>query len=192
MDFRLRVFLSVAEHLSFTQASKALGISQPAITKHIQELENTFGIQLVSRQKGVVALTPAGDIFCKHATAIIGEYRKLQDSMEFLQWSIEGELKLGTDIPLQKIAPLLDDFTATFPKVRISITTGTTTNIKQALAGGGLHIAILGSGDTGFIYVRNEKEMDERVEKFSSFVHKWKLSNKCTNTDPCSAASQME
>ena len=38
-DFRLRVFSSVAKNLSFTKASQELFISQPAITKHIQEVE---------------------------------------------------------------------------------------------------------------------------------------------------------
>ena len=47
MDFRLRVFLAVAANLSFTKASKELLISQPAITKHVQELENSYKVQLL-------------------------------------------------------------------------------------------------------------------------------------------------
>ena len=49
-DFRLRVFSSVAKNLSFTKASQELFISQPAITKHIQELETYYQARLFERQ----------------------------------------------------------------------------------------------------------------------------------------------
>ena len=48
-DFRLRVFSSVAKNLSFTKASQELFISQPAITKHIQELETMYQTRLFER-----------------------------------------------------------------------------------------------------------------------------------------------
>ncbi|MBO7305560.1 MAG: LysR family transcriptional regulator, partial [Bacteroidales bacterium] len=52
MDFRLQVFLKVAQHLSYTKAAKELGVSQPAITKHIQELESQYKVQLFAKQNG--------------------------------------------------------------------------------------------------------------------------------------------
>ena len=49
-DFRLKVFQSVAKNLSFTKASQELFVSQPAITKHIQELEAAYQTRLFDRQ----------------------------------------------------------------------------------------------------------------------------------------------
>ena len=58
-DFRLKVFQSVAKNLSFTKASQELFVSQPAITKHIQELESTYQARLFDRQGSKISLTEA-------------------------------------------------------------------------------------------------------------------------------------
>ena len=58
-DFRLKVFQSVAKNLSFTKASQELFVSQPAITKHIQELESTYQARLFDRQGSKISLKPA-------------------------------------------------------------------------------------------------------------------------------------
>ena len=50
IDTRLKVFRSVATLLSFTKAANELFISQPAISKHIQELEKEYGVQLFDRE----------------------------------------------------------------------------------------------------------------------------------------------
>lgn len=61
MDFRLKVFHSVATNLSFTKASKELFISQPAISKHIHELEVQYKTPLFDRVGSHIGLTHAGD-----------------------------------------------------------------------------------------------------------------------------------
>lgn len=58
-DFRLKVFRSVAKNLSFTKASQELFVSQPAITKHIQELEAAYQTRLFDRQGSRISLTEA-------------------------------------------------------------------------------------------------------------------------------------
>lgn len=66
-DFRLRVFSCVAKNLSFTKASQELFISQPAITKHIQELETMYQTRLFERMGNKISLTmPEG---CYWSTA---------------------------------------------------------------------------------------------------------------------------
>ena len=54
MDFRLKVFYSVATNLSFTKASHELFISQPAISKHIHELEQQYKTPLFERKSNKI------------------------------------------------------------------------------------------------------------------------------------------
>ena len=73
-DFKLKVFMAVAENGSFTIASKALGISQPAVSQNIAELERTVGTELFTRGRGAVTLTAAGITFKEYAEKILYWY----------------------------------------------------------------------------------------------------------------------
>lgn len=74
-DFRLNVFLCVAETGSFTNAAKKLNVSQPAVSQNITTLETLLGIQLFERLKGSVVLTPKGRIFKEYAEKILYWYK---------------------------------------------------------------------------------------------------------------------
>lgn len=73
-DFRLRIFMAVAEKGSFTLAAKALGVSQPAVSQNIAELEKSLGAELFLRRKGSVTLTPKGAAFKEYAGRILYWY----------------------------------------------------------------------------------------------------------------------
>ena len=76
-DFRLRIFVTLASERSFTKAAAVLGVSQPAVSQNISELEKQFGVKLFDRQRGEVVLTPAGDVFLEKATEILSKYHDL-------------------------------------------------------------------------------------------------------------------
>lgn len=76
-DFRLRVFERVAELGSFTAAAKALGISQPAVSQHVSELEKTVGGALFERGRGRVEPTARGRLFLEHARTILAGYKAM-------------------------------------------------------------------------------------------------------------------
>jgi DNA-binding transcriptional LysR family regulator len=59
-DFRLQVFHTVAKRLSFTKAAEELFITQPAVTKHIREIEHQYKVQLFERNGNHISLTNAG------------------------------------------------------------------------------------------------------------------------------------
>lgn len=69
-DFRLKVFMTVASRGSFTLAAKELGISQPAVSQNVAELEKSVGTELLVRSRGSVALTPAGRSLIEYAEKI--------------------------------------------------------------------------------------------------------------------------
>lgn len=94
-DFRLKVFQSVAKNLSFTKASQELFVSQPAITKHIQELEATYQTRLFDRQGSKISLTESGRLLLEHCERILEDYKRLEYEMHLLHNEYIGELKLG-------------------------------------------------------------------------------------------------
>lgn len=135
VDFRLRVFISVAQHLSFTKASKELYISQPAVSKHIQELENGYGIQLFERVSSSIRLTTAGELFLRHARHIVQGYTSLKADMNLLNNNYSGELRIGasTTIAQYVLSEILAKFILRFSEVKVVLHTGNTQQIDQLL-----------------------------------------------------------
>ena len=73
-DFRIKVFKAVYASGSFTKAAGMLGISQPAVSQNISELEKELGIQLFTRSGGKVETTRQGEIFMRYADRISSAY----------------------------------------------------------------------------------------------------------------------
>ncbi|MBR1405794.1 MAG: LysR family transcriptional regulator [Bacteroidales bacterium] len=73
-DFRLRVFMMVAAESSFTRAAQHLGVTQPAVSQHIAELEKQVGVPLFVRKRGEVSLTAEGYVFKDYAARILHWY----------------------------------------------------------------------------------------------------------------------
>lgn len=134
-DFRLKVFQSVAKNLSFTKASQELFVSQPAITKHIQELETCYQARLFDRQGNKISLTEAGKLLLEHSERIMEDYKRLEYEMHLLHNEYMGELKLGasTTVAQYVLPPLLANFIAKFPQVNLSLLNGNSREIEVAL-----------------------------------------------------------
>ncbi len=79
-DFRLRVFDRVAGLGSFTAAARSLGITQPAVSQHIAELEKEAGGRLFDRSRGHVELTPRGRQFAELAARVLDSYHALNQA----------------------------------------------------------------------------------------------------------------
>lgn len=79
-DFRLKVFMAVESCGSFTSAARELGISQPAVSQNIAELERIAGAPLFARGRGEATLTAKGVLFKEYATQILHWYKAAEQA----------------------------------------------------------------------------------------------------------------
>lgn len=134
-DFRLKVFYSAAKNLSFTKAAQDLFISQPAVTRHIKNLEDQYQALLFERQGNKLVLTEAGDLLLHHAERILQEYHSLQYEMHLLHNDHVGQLRMGasTTIAQYVLPPYLATFVEDFPHADISMLNGNSRFIERSL-----------------------------------------------------------
>ena len=97
-DSRLKVFLAVAREGSFTIAARKLGISQPAVSQNVAELEKSLGVELFERSRGSVRLTSAGHTFQEYASRIQHWYSAVEDLFgEKGRLSSRGQVRIAAD-----------------------------------------------------------------------------------------------
>lgn len=145
IDIRLKVFRSVAQNLSFTKASQELYISQPAISKHIQELEAEYHVRLFDRLGNRISLTHAGQLLLDHCQRIFSDYQRLDFEMNALRQKYSGEIKIGASTTIsQYVMPeILADFVKQYPQTSISVLSGNSRDIENALQGGKIDIGMV-------------------------------------------------
>src|SRR4051812_17727760 len=122
-DFRLKVFLAVAKRLSFTKAATELFITQPAVTKHIKELEQYFKVQLFERKGNQIRLTHPGQVMLQYAEKLFTIYRKMEFDLNSFSDTHKGLLHLGasTTISQYVIPSVLAKFHKEYMDVQVKL-----------------------------------------------------------------------
>jgi DNA-binding transcriptional LysR family regulator len=135
LDFRLRVFYTVAKLLNFTKAAATLHVTQPAVTKHIKELEQYYKVTLFDRQPNALTLTEAGNILLRHAATVMEQYDLLEFDMNAFHNKLAGDLHIGasTTIAQYILPPVLASFHQRYPDVRIHLANENSNRILQSL-----------------------------------------------------------
>jgi LysR family transcriptional regulator, transcriptional activator of the cysJI operon len=144
-DFRLKVFYTVAQKLSFTKAATELFITQPAVTKHIHELEQQLGVRLFKRSGNSISITPAGEVLIRYAEKIFSTYAALEAELAQFNHQAGGSLRIGASTTIaQTILPkVLALFKKAYPAVSFTFTQGNTNFITQQVIGEKIDLAIV-------------------------------------------------
>lgn len=135
MDYRDTVFIAVAENLSFSKAADDLNISQPAVTRHIKELEERYHTNLFERKGNKIYLTKAGEKVYNAFKQIAQQYRELDFEIGQLHNSISGEFKIGASSTISQyvIPKVIASFHKRYPKIQILLMNGNSFEMEKLL-----------------------------------------------------------
>lgn len=141
-----RIFYAVANAGNISKAAKELYISQPAISKSIQKLEDSVGVRLFDRSSRGVTLTSEGELLYSHVKSA---FETLSLGEEKLRRSIAlgvGHLSIGVSSTLCKyiLLPYLKNFIKKYPHINISISCHSTNQTLALLEDGKLDVGLIG------------------------------------------------
>lgn len=140
----LRVFLAVVDTGSQRAAARLLGLTQPAVTKSLQKLENEYGVRLFERSIHGASLTEFGKSFLAHARIIDAELRTCAESMDQLKGLGKGAVSIAlSHLPNVLILPkVLTEFRTRWPDVHLRVAASAYPYLLNGLRDGTLDFAI--------------------------------------------------
>jgi DNA-binding transcriptional LysR family regulator len=166
---QLRTFIDVAEHGSFSEAARLLGISQPAVTMQIQALETDLGATLLDRRYRKIELTEAGRALIPFARKVLEDIDDARAAIEGLSRTVTGRLALAASTtPGQYILPrALGAFLKQYPEVGIALRVYDTAEVVQRVESGEAHLGMTGAEVPG-ARVAYEQLGSDRLELLCS------------------------
>lgn len=139
MELRhLRTFLALAEELHFGRAAHKLHVAQSAVSQTLRTLEDEVGTQLLARTKRQVALTAAGSLFVDYARGALAQVEQGTAAARHAASGELGELRLQFALmsSLTVLPRVVARFQREYPGVRLSITSGGSTEQLEAIRAG--------------------------------------------------------
>lgn len=141
-----KTYIKVVETQNLSRTADEFGLSQPAVTKQIQALEDMYGVLLLERSGRRLKTTEAGETLYNCAREIIKSMEKTEKAMEEVSESRRGSLCLGAStIPGQYILPhLIKKFKDKYPNISISMDIADTEKIFSRVAEREIDVGIVG------------------------------------------------
>ena len=160
---QLRVFDALADTLSHSAAAERLGITQPAVSMLMRQLELDAGLPLMVRRGRRTDLTAAGTMLLQHARAMLEHARRIEETLASMQRGTQGHLHLGVVPTANYFAPrVLMEFQRQIPGVTFKLSVGRRDDILAMLKDHRIDLAIGGHPPA---------EVDLEAEAFARHPH---------------------
>lgn len=139
----LNTFLAVATHGNFTVASKALFITQPAVSQHIKALEKSLDVSLFIRSGRGVILTDDGKVLQKKTEEIMNSLKDLEGYFNDKNELQKGSMTIGmTELGTYLLSPFFYRFKLKYPGVKLKMIGSTTAKVVKMVSSGDIDLGI--------------------------------------------------
>lgn len=140
----LRDFVAVCQLGSLRAAARQIGVTQPAITRSIQELERELGAPLLERRSQGVRPTSVGEVFLRRASAVGSELERGRQEVAQLTGHLRGDLAVGmSDMPQITLLPeAIQSFRHRYPDVKVDLIDAPFHRIQAELLSGSLELYV--------------------------------------------------
>lgn len=158
----MRIFIAVYQQMNISRAAETLHMTQPAVSRSIQELENYYGIRLFERIKHRLHRTESGDALYTRAIQIVESFDAMEK--EIKNWDEFGTLCIGSSITLGNffLPPIIREFQRHYPKLNIQVTVSNTETIYNAILDNQIDIAVV-EGNFSSEYIHDEYLGEDRL-----------------------------
>ncbi|MCG6859637.1 MAG: LysR family transcriptional regulator [Salaquimonas sp.] len=142
---QIRTVLALSQHGKITAAARALGLTSPAVTIQLQQLEGELGCELFTRTKSGVMATEAGEIVIETAKRITGELGNLEERLAALKGVSAGTIRLGVVSTGKYFAPrIMAAFNKPYPGVQMRLVAANRAEIIDKLRNFEIDVALMG------------------------------------------------
>lgn len=142
---QMKVFREVASHRSFTRASKALFLSQPAVSMQIKQLESVVGMPLFVKQGKQLSLTDAGEEIRVLSDSLLQQIEETQQNLEQIACGNQGKLRLAVATTVASVATrLMARFNSLHPALSLHFTVTNREGLIDLLENNETDIVIMG------------------------------------------------
>ncbi|MEQ9120974.1 MAG: LysR family transcriptional regulator [Alphaproteobacteria bacterium] len=142
---RLRTLALVVELGAFSRAAERLGVSQPAASQHVRQLEDALGVRLVERVGKRTRATRAGEALLVHARRIAADLDAAAAEMARFREGVVERVRIGTGATtcIYLLPPVLGRLKRRFPDLQISVRTGDTRDMALAIEANELDVGLV-------------------------------------------------
>jgi len=142
---QIQYALALSETLSFSQVAEQLGITQPALSKQIQNIEKELGVKLFDRNHSPLTLTPAGEYFARNARELVYKEEQLRKALSQFSSGENGRLVIGVTPfrSLYLMPELVKKIRSRYPGVQVSLQETTSSQLRKEAAEGKYDLAIV-------------------------------------------------